>query len=159
MRLLWRVKRLCHHQGIILEDRWYHNGLWQNEPHTDTYRAKFRQSNTPTMLHMLISPHSVTRPPPAHPSPLLHYLPSSSVHFHTSSSRPYIKCLLLEKRMTWGRGQSKEYLFIKLRAHYINVSVIPRRQTIQPPGVAAPRAKPGKSYPRAAPSAGEPAKT
>jgi len=54
-----------------------------------------------------------------------------------------------------GKGQSKDYLFVDLRAHYFNISVIPRRETIQPPGVDATRAKRRKSHPRTAGIAGE----
>jgi len=43
--------------------------------------------------------------------------------------------------MPRGKGQSKDYLFINLRAHYLNVSISPRRQTIQAPGVDATSAK------------------
>jgi len=57
--------------------------------------------------------------------------------------------------MPRAKGQSKDYLFIKLRVHYINVFVILRRQTIQPPGVDATCAKRRKSHPRAAAIAGE----
>jgi len=57
--------------------------------------------------------------------------------------------------MPRGKGQSKDYLFINLTAHYLNVSVIPRRQTIQPPGVDATSAKRRKSHPRAAATASE----
>jgi len=46
--------------------------------------------------------------------------------------------------MPRGKGPSKDYLFINLKAHYLNVSVIPRRQTIQPLGVDATNPKSGK---------------
>ena len=54
-----------------------------------------------------------------------------------------------------GNGQSNDYRFINLRAHYLHVSGIPRSQTIQPPGVDAPSAKCRNSNPRAAAIAGE----
>jgi len=57
--------------------------------------------------------------------------------------------------MPRGNGQGKDYLIINLGAHYLKVSVIPRRQTIQPSGVDATRAKRRKSHPRAAAIAGE----
>jgi len=61
--------------------------------------------------------------------------------------------------MPQGNGQSKDNLFIKLRAHYLHVSVIPRRQTIQPPGVDASSATRGKSQTRAAAIAREVSRT
>jgi len=61
--------------------------------------------------------------------------------------------------MPEGNGQSKDSLFINLRAYYLNVSVIPRRQTIQPPGVDATSAKRRKGYSRAAAIAGEVSRT
>jgi len=54
-----------------------------------------------------------------------------------------------------GKGQSKDYLFINLRAHYFTVSVIARPQTVRPPGVDATSAKRRTSHPRAAAIAGE----
>jgi len=56
----------------------------------------------------------------------------------------------LRKAHAAGKGQSKNYVFINLRAHYLKVSVIPRRQTMQHPGVEATSAKRQKSHPRAA---------
>jgi len=53
------------------------------------------------------------------------------------------------------KGQAKDYLFINLRGHYLNVSVIPRRLTIQPQGVDATSTKGQKSHPRAAAIASE----
>jgi len=61
--------------------------------------------------------------------------------------------------MPRGKGQSKDYLFINLRAHYLNVCVIPIGQTIQPPGVDATGAKRRKTHPRAAAIAGEASRT
>jgi len=61
--------------------------------------------------------------------------------------------------MPRGKGQSKDYLFINLRGHYLNVFVIPRCQAIQPPGVDATSAKRRKSHPRAAAIVGEASRT
>ena len=61
--------------------------------------------------------------------------------------------------MPRGKGQSKDYRFINLKAHYLNVSVIPRRQTIQPTGVDATSAKRRKGHPRAAAIPGEVSRT
>ena len=57
--------------------------------------------------------------------------------------------------MPLGKSQSKDYLFINLTAHYLDLYVIPRGQTIQPPGVDTTSPKGQKSHPRAAASAGQ----
>jgi len=49
--------------------------------------------------------------------------------------------------MPRGKGQSKDYLCINLRAHSLDVSVIPRGETIPPPGVDATSAKCRKTNP------------
>jgi len=57
--------------------------------------------------------------------------------------------------MPQGKGQSKDYLFINLKAHYLNISVILTRQTIQPLRVDATSTKRRKQHPCTAVIAGE----
>jgi len=105
MRLLSRLKPLCDRQGVGSCRLTTHHivplGLSQNKPHTHKCLAKFRQSDTPTAPHMLLSTRSITRPPTAHPSPLHH--PSTSVHFHTSSPLVRISNGSIEKNACLGR--------------------------------------------------------
>ena len=65
----------------------------------------------------------------------------------------------LRKPDASGKGQSKDYLFINLTAHYFTLSVIARPQTVRPPGVDATIAKRRKSHHRAAAIAGEASST